>query len=129
MIQTWDANLSYVQLYIKLYVGNLTKAQGRIASLKALQLQGERQAYTTRQTNVAMIKKQQNAWWNSVELIINKIRELQPCQSQPGKWLTRYHELIKYNKLNKDMNVVCLCTFRFSFCTGDVYVDFSTVCV
>ena len=25
--------------------------------------------------------------------------------------------------------VVCLCAFRFSFCTGDVYVDFSTACV
>ena len=45
------------------------------------------------------------------------------------KWLAQYHKLIKYNKLNKDMNVVCLCTFRFSFCTGDVYVDFSTACV
>ena len=25
--------------------------------------------------------------------------------------------------------VVCLCVFRFSFCTGDVDVDFSTACV
>jgi len=25
--------------------------------------------------------------------------------------------------------VVCLYVFRFSFCTGDVYVDFSTACV
>ena len=75
MIQTWDANLSYVQLYIKLYVGNLTKAQGRIASLKALQLQGERQAYTTRPTNVAMTEKQQRAW-DSVEPIIDKMRKV-----------------------------------------------------
>ena len=69
MTQTWDANLLYAQLHTKLYVGDLTEAQGRIA-LKVLQLQGERQAYTTRPTNVAMIEKQQRAW-DSVEPIIN----------------------------------------------------------
>ena len=74
MTQTWDANLLYAQLHTKLYVGYLTEAQGRIA-LKALQLQGERLAYTTRPTNVAMIKKQQDAW-NSVKPIIDKLRKL-----------------------------------------------------
>ena len=64
----------YALLHTKLYVGGLTEAQGRIA-LKVLQLQSERQAYTTRPTNVAMIEKQQNAW-NSVKPIIDKLREL-----------------------------------------------------
>ena len=35
MTQTWHANLSYAQLHTKLYVGDLTEAQGRIA-LKVL---------------------------------------------------------------------------------------------
>ena len=79
MTRTWNSNFSYAQLYTKLYVGDLTKAQGRIA-VKVLQLQGERLAYTKRPTNVAMIEKQQNAW-NSVEPIINKMRELQKKRS------------------------------------------------
>ena len=64
----------YAQLHTKLYIGDDTEAQGRIA-LKVLQLQGERLAYTTRLTNVAMIKKQQDTW-NSAETIIDKLRKL-----------------------------------------------------
>ena len=74
MASTWDANLLYALLHTKLYAGDLTEAQGRIA-LKVLQLQGERQAYTTRPMNVAMTEKQQRAW-DSVEPIINKMRKV-----------------------------------------------------
>ena len=74
MASTWDANLLYALLHTKLYAGDLTEAQGRIA-LKVLQLQGERQAYTTRPTNVAMTEKQQRAW-DSVEPIIDKMRKV-----------------------------------------------------
>ena len=88
MNQTWNSNFSYAQLYTKLYVGDLTKAQGRIA-VKVLQLQGERLAYTKRPTNVAMIEKQQNAW-NSVEPIINKLRALHQTNPTIRKLCSAY---------------------------------------
>ena len=84
MTRTWDANLSYAQLHTKLYVGDLTEAQGRIA-LKVLQLQGERLAYTTRLTNVAMIIKEAvKGAWNSVEPIIDKMRGIHSHPLQAG---------------------------------------------
>ena len=84
MASTWDANLLYALLHTKLYAGDLTEAQGRIA-LKVLQLQGERLAYTTRLTNVAMIIKEAvKGAWNSVEPIIDKMRGIHSHPLQAG---------------------------------------------
>ena len=56
-----DNNLGHAEQHKKMFSGNLTKTQAKIALLLALQLRGKRHAYTRGVTNVATTKKQQIA--------------------------------------------------------------------